>query len=120
MKCPNCGAEVTTRFCEYCGSEQPRQEPSVTIINNYYTDAPQSTPTAPVTPAPKPKRKTFLWILGWIFIFPVPLTILLVRNKAMKLWLRLLLIGIAWALYLIIAITGGSEDAAMALLRFPF
>ena len=23
MKCPNCGAEVNSRFCEFCGSEMP-------------------------------------------------------------------------------------------------
>ena len=41
MKCPNCGAESTGRFCSYCGSELPKKEPSIhiehneTIINNY-------------------------------------------------------------------------------------
>ena len=33
--------------------------------------------------APK-KRRTWLWVLGWIFIFPLPLTILLLRKKQMK------------------------------------
>ena len=36
MKCPNCGAESTGRFCSFCGSEMPQQP--VTIINNYYGD----------------------------------------------------------------------------------
>ncbi len=41
MKCPYCGAEVTGRFCSYCGSELPKKEPNVhiehneTIINNF-------------------------------------------------------------------------------------
>lgn len=41
MKCPNCGAEATGRFCSYCGSELPKKEPNIhiehneTIINNY-------------------------------------------------------------------------------------
>lgn len=45
MKCPNCNAEVTGRFCSYCGSEISRTMPNVhiehneSIINNYgYTD----------------------------------------------------------------------------------
>ena len=24
MKCPKCGAQVTGKFCEYCGAEMPR------------------------------------------------------------------------------------------------
>ena len=27
------------------------------------------------------KRHTWLWVLGWICIFPLPLTILLVRKR---------------------------------------
>lgn len=52
MKCPNCNAEVTGRFCSYCGSEMPKEKETVnitdnrsTVIYNYYTQA------APVTPA---------------------------------------------------------------------
>lgn len=47
MKCPNCNAEVTGRFCSYCGSELPRKEPNIhiehneTIINNYRKDKPE-------------------------------------------------------------------------------
>lgn len=26
MKCPNCNAEVTGRFCSYCGSEMPKEK----------------------------------------------------------------------------------------------
>ncbi len=34
MKCPNCGAEITGRFCSYCGSEAPSQPTH--IVNNFY------------------------------------------------------------------------------------
>ena len=114
MKCPNCGAEVTTRFCEYCGSEQPQQSPPVTIINNYYEVAPQGTASPTAQSTPKPRRKTFLWVLGWIFIFPVPLTILILRNKRLKLWLKLLILAVGWALYFLLALTGGNESTAAA------
>jgi TM2 domain-containing membrane protein YozV len=41
MKCPNCAAEVTGRFCEYCGSEMKQDAPQViNITNNYYSDNP--------------------------------------------------------------------------------
>ena len=49
------------------------------------------------------KRRTWLWVLGWIFMFPAPLTILLVRNKQMNTTLRTCLIIFSWILYLSIA-----------------
>ena len=36
MKCPSCGAETQGDFCEYCGSEMPKEKSTVNIINNYY------------------------------------------------------------------------------------
>ena len=36
MKCENCGAESTDKFCPYCGSEMPYSGPNTVIINNYY------------------------------------------------------------------------------------
>ena len=46
MKCPNCGAEGSGKFCEYCGAELPRSAPETVnniqdhssrqVINNYY------------------------------------------------------------------------------------
>lgn len=45
MKCPNCNAEVTGKFCEYCGSEMTKEQnqqnitgQNVTVINNYYNE----------------------------------------------------------------------------------
>ena len=37
MKCRNCGAEATGRFCSYCGSEMPQQP--VNIVNNFYGES---------------------------------------------------------------------------------
>ena len=44
MQCPKCGAQVNGKFCEYCGSELPKNQPNTinsnnshtTVINNYY------------------------------------------------------------------------------------
>jgi len=44
MRCPGCGADVSGRFCTYCGRELPRDNAqnvagdnsNQTIINNYY------------------------------------------------------------------------------------
>lgn len=52
-------------------------------------------------------RKTWLWILGWICIFPVPLTILMLRKKDMKPIVRYGIIAVAWLLFFIIGMSGG-------------
>lgn len=54
------------------------------------------------------KRKIWLWVLGWLIIFPLPLTILLLRKKGMKAPIKYSIIAVAWIVYLIIAISGGS------------
>jgi len=61
---------------------------------------------------PVKKRKTWLWVLGWIFIFPLPLTLILIKKKDMKPALKYGIIAAAWVLYLIFAFAGnaGSSD----------
>ena len=48
------------------------------------------------------KGKIWLWILGWICIFPVPLTILMLRKNGMKPGAKYGVIAAAWLVYLII------------------
>ena len=55
------------------------------------------------------KRKTWLWVLGWIFCFPIPLTILMLRNKKLSNALRFGVIVFAWLLVLSIALFGGKS-----------
>ncbi len=54
-------------------------------------------------------KKTWLWVLGWIFIFPIPLTILLLRNKEMKPAVKYSIIAAAWILYFIIGLSSNSN-----------
>ena len=54
---------------------------------------------------------TWLWVLGWIFIFPVPLTVLLLRKKEMNSILKYGIIAVAWLLYLLIAFSGKPDDS---------
>lgn len=60
--------------------------------------------------APK-KKKTWLWVLGWIFIFPVPLTIILLRKKDMNSILKYGIIAVAWIVYLAIGFSVGGNNA---------
>lgn len=52
------------------------------------------------------KKNTWLWILGWLFVFPVPLMILLSRKNDMDVKTRNNSIAAAWGVYCLIAIIG--------------
>ena len=133
MTCPNCGATLQIDAdkkqltCSYCGNNlviddevqhiqydnaeetgyqfekgrlRAQEEASQNTMSNTLQFAQQ---------APVKKRKTWLWILGWIIIFPVPLTILLLRKKQMKPILKYGIIVAAWILYLIIGFSGSKD-----------
>lgn len=133
--CPNCGASIQVDMdkknltCNYCGNslfvddevqhiqydnaeetgyqfEKGRQRAQAEARS---VNTPQYTQS--IQPAPK-KRKTWLWVLGWIFIFPVPLTILLLRKKDMNPILKYGIIAVAWIFYLIIGFSGKSNDSS--------
>lgn len=64
--------------------------------------------------ANKKSRKTWLWVLGWIFIFPLPLTILLLRKKEMKPAFKYGIIAAAWIVYILLAAFSGAQEEAAA------
>ncbi len=109
MTCPHCGAylkidsEKTQAYCEHCGAklaiddevqhiqydnaeeagykfekgrqraqEEARKSATQQYSYNTYNPTPQNN---------KPKRKTWLWVLGWIFFFPAPIMVLIWRKK---------------------------------------
>ena len=130
--CPYCGAPVITDrkgvgLCEYCGQyviwdnrseqyvledaykagyefEKGRQQAQAEAQNTYVP-----TQQTQYTEAPK-RRHLFWWILGWIFIYPIPLTILMVRNRTMKPWARALISIVGWASYFMIAAAARKSD----------
>lgn len=93
-KCPSCGTEYYSTACPNCGYTNSDKNPA----GMYF-----STPVQPVK-----KRKTWLWVLGWICIFPVPLTILMLRNEKMNKWARIGIIAAAWILYFAMGMAGNS------------
>ena len=119
MKCPSCGAEAKGKFCEYCGSEMPKENVVINITNNYYGGAEkqqsnrvQDTTESKAQKTTKNKgkiSKRTWWILGWIFIFPVPITILLLRNKKMKPAVKYSIIAVMWLLVFIIGLSNNNE-----------
>lgn len=57
------------------------------------------------------KRKTWLWVLGWIFIFPVPLTIILLKKPGISQKAKYGIIAAAWVVYVIIGVVGVANNA---------
>ncbi len=55
-------------------------------------------------------NRTWLWVLGWIFIFPLPLTVLLIRKKDMKPAVKYGIIAVAWVLFLVIGVSGNNKS----------
>lgn len=134
MSCPHCGASLQLDAdqknlkCEYCGNsiliddevkhiqfdnaeesgylfEKGRQRAKAESAIEYQQTVPTYTYEKPK------KRRTWLWILGWLFIFPVPLTILMVRNQKMNKIVKIAIIVIAWLVYLAIARSGKTVNS---------
>jgi len=105
--CPKCGS-TNIRFAREQreeiteGSSRQVIYETVGICNDCgYTWHPEVDPS--VEP---PKKRTWLWVLGWIFIFPLPLTMLLLRKKDIVPALRYAAIAAAWIIYLVIVFGG--------------
>ena len=111
--CPNCGREYYSNACPTCGYVKGGKETAeVRRRQSAERSVSQSTRTST---KPAKKRKTWLWVLGWIFIFPLPLTILLMRNQKMNKVVKIAIIAIAWIFYLLFVFAGnGSNEAKPA------
>lgn len=132
MSCPNCGAtlqvnpELKQAQCNYCGNlfymddgvqhiqydnaegagymfEKGRQRAQAEYNTQQLYQSSTINFQQPVQPK---KNMTWLWVLGWIFLFPVPLTILMLRNKELEAKVRYIIIAVAWVVYFIMAIIG--------------
>lgn len=90
--CPNCGAEYFSAACPDCGYIRS----AANTDSVYANEALQ----------PVKRRKTWLWVLGWIFIFHVPLTILMLKNQKLSELGKIAIIAAAWVAYIVIALAG--------------
>lgn len=122
-KCPNCGKIFKGTYCPDCGvraSQKPRTCPK--CGNEHFSKAcPEcgyiplgreetEQSVYPVSYSPQ-KRKTWLWVLGWIFIFPVPLTIIVVRSNKLNKFLKIAIVAIVWTAYILMAQSGGTNSS---------
>lgn len=108
--CPQCGLKVgtTSKKCPQCGTKYY----SSACPNCGFTGAPVSKEVAVEPPEndPPKKKNTWLWVLGWIFIFPVPLTILILRNKEMNANRRIGFIALVWIIFIVLGIMIKTPD----------
>ena len=105
-KCPKCGREYFSNACPSCGYTRGGRESATITSTERATTRRPSQPVKSVK-----KRKTWLWVLGWICIFPLPLTILLIRNQKMSKLVKYGLIAVAWLFYLLIAFGSNSDSS---------
>lgn len=131
IKCPNCGADLRIDSenkectCQYCGAkfliddevlhvrydnaeesgyqfEKGRQRAMREAQQAYYQPRyNQQTPPR--------RRHILLWIFGWLFIFPIPLTILVVRSQKLKPLAKAVIIAAGWILYIAMCAGDSSE-----------
>lgn len=135
LYCPSCGARLDvdmnnkTAACQYCGAIFPIDDEKQSLKIDGAEQAgyefekgrqraqAEALRQQPVTqqqaqqPLPK-KRKTWLWVLGWLCIFPVPLTIIMLRKKSMDARVRYGIIAAGWLVYLAIGLLGGCGKKA--------
>lgn len=107
--CPKCGSSNVTFKRENQG--EVRGKNSKRVIHRTVGLCKDCGETWYADDAPVKKSNTWLWVLGWIFIFPVPLTILMLRKKDMNKVLKYGIIAVAWIVYIAIALSGGGEGA---------
>jgi len=102
--CPRCGTQLDVGagydavICGCCGLRFAPENPAVRSWEGQPSYAPPR------------KRRTLLWVLGWIFIFPVPLTILMLRNRSLPPWARYGIIAAGWIVYLLISFRPGGSS----------
>ncbi len=111
--CKNCKSELEddALVCPNCGCVVKRNNKTARVKNVHFLSNDEIKSN---NEPPKKKRKTWLWVLGWIFIFPIPLTILALRNQKANKVFKVVIIGFAWLIYLLIASPGDSNEGSTA------
>lgn len=125
VRCPQCGAQQEVdsaqdaAICRYCGKPFSAQK-GISAYNERYFGTQQSGmdnrtyaspgPTYYAEPQKPKKRHTFWWVMGWIFCFPIPLTILMLRNRKLPAAVRYGIIALGWIVYLYLGIRGRTSQ----------
>ena len=104
--CPKCGSTNIEFQRETVGARQENNTAQVLYRTIGFCKDCGNTWYPPQDATPK-KSRTWLWVLGWIFCFPAPITILLTRNEKMNPIAKYAIIAFAWIVYFVY-LFGGS------------
>ncbi len=132
MVCPNCGASLqvdadkSKLTCNYCGNSLLVDDEVQHIQYDNAEDAGyqfekgrqraqaeqrmNNISTSTVTYQPSKPNYTWLWVVGWICCFPIPITVLVARSKSLTVKAKTIIIAVMWAVILIIGIIGNIID----------
>ena len=117
LKCPNCAA--TMKYdeasgqcsCDSCGAtflvekDDPVTQPSAGDQAQTISDAQLKAGEAVAA-----KMPTFIWVLGWIIMYPIPASILINRSKYLSYPAKVTLVILVWVSYLIMLVIGYLQD----------
>lgn len=108
--CPNCQKEHYSLACPDCGHRPDKaDDPTIILVRSRgQSQSPSKSRKKKNTWLREPKN--WLWILGWLFVFPVPLMLLLNKNKKMPQWQKITLIVGAWLLYAVLLYIGKTQS----------
>ena len=106
-RCPDCETEYYTAACPNCGYINTGKK--ITVVFAPTAVQPQPRVQAPPPQTSTKKSNTWLLVLGWIFFFPIFLTILIWKNKNLKKEVKIAIIVIFWILCFLIAMFGDSS-----------
>lgn len=116
MKCPNCGAEVNGKVCEYCGTRINHKAvcPECGSEHIRFDRGYEGTLRIPIgvcrdcgcewdlreNVTSEMQTKFILLFFGFILCFPVPLTYLIWKAEKLSDKAKYILIGVIWVAYL--------------------
>ena len=109
--CEFCGSscEETVKICPSCGGDSFRAEGVQTAPFAVSDSEAQTREIPDQAPFSKSGCSLVLLIFLWVAIFPLPLTIWVVRKRDWKKWLKTCVIIAAWAVYAVICLQAKQE-----------
>ena len=131
--CPNCTATLTVdpekdeAVCEYCGSvfeinsreREAEQEGYAFEMGRMKARREMNTVNSgePETVFIPKKNNLWLWIIGWILFFPIPLTVLIVRSQKINTPVKIALLVLLWGFVLYAGLTGDTDTQSAAVIQ---
>ena len=107
--CPRCGSTNITFSREKQGEIKGKNDTKV--IRSTVGLCKDCGYTWHVDDGQQEKSSKWLWVLGWICCFPIPLTILILRKKDMEPKLKYGLIAALWILFVFIGLAGEVKNS---------